>query len=515
MRFNYRYRCTVICRILLIGILVLCTGCAREDEEEITSFAQLQHSRIGLITGSIQADQAQKTFPEAEFYFFSTRVDLLNALKADKIDAYADAWALSEYMLSTEPEVRVLEEHLSTIVDVAPIFPRTEEGIKLGEQFSEFIRRINETGETDKMHDLWFGSDESLKVIPDLSTLSAKNGTLTVATDATNPPFVYVKDGRPMGYDIDMAYRFCREYGYGLDIIMMDFSGVLPAIIAGKCDFATGGIAKTPEREESVYYAETTYVSYSIVVVRGERSSITPGFFESLSDSFTKTFLREGRWKLFVKGIANTVLITLLSVLFGTILGFAVYLACRSGSALTNKITAAAIWIIQGFPVVVLLMILYYIIFGSIGVSGLFVAVVCFTLIFGTAMFGMLKAGERAVDKGQKEAAMALGYTERRTFFRIILPQAAIHFMPAYRTQVTSLLKATAVVGYIAVQDLTRMGDIVRSRTYEAFFPLIAVSLIYFVLSAVFSRLISRASRYLDPARRSPQQILKGVKRND
>ena len=104
---------------------------------------------------------------------------------------------------------------------------------------------------------------------------------------------------------------------------------------------------------------------------------------------------------------------------------------------------------------------------------------VSFTLTFGATVFGLLRMGVGAVDKGQYEAACALGYSDRSTFFKIILPQALPHVLPAYKGEIVGLIKATAVVGYIAVQDLTKMGDLVRSRTYEAFFPLIAVTVIF------------------------------------
>jgi len=160
----------------------------------------------------------------------------------------------------------------------------------------------------------------------------------------------------------------------------------------------------------------------------------------------------------------------------------------------------------------VLLMILYYVIFGSVAIGGIAVAVIGFTLTFGAAVFGMLKMGVGAVEPGQYEAAYALGYSNRRTFFRIILPQALPHVLPAYKGEVSGLIKATAVVGYIAVQDLTKMGDIVRSRTYEAFFPLIAVTIIYFVLEGVLGMLIGHITVKLNPRRRTPEDILKGVK---
>ena len=173
----------------------------------------------------------------------------------------------------------------------------------------------------------------------------------------------------------------------------------------------------------------------------------------------------------------------MLSILFGTILGFAVFMACRNGNPIANILTRFFVWLVQGMPFVVLLMILYYIIFAKSSIDGTAVAVVAFTLVFGAAMYGMLRAGVGAVDRGQAEVAYALGYGNTRAFFCIILPQAIPHFLPAYKGEITAIIKATAVVGYIAVQDLTKMGDIVRARTYEAFFPLIAVAVIYFILA--------------------------------
>ena len=172
-------------------------------------------------------------------------------------------------------------------------------------------------------------------------------------------------------------------------------------------------------------------------------------------------------------------------------------------------------WIVQGMPVVVLLMILYYIVFGSVSVSGVIVAVAGFTLTFGSTVFSLLKMGVGTIDRGQYEASFTLGFSDRTTFYRIILPQALPHILPAYKSEIVTLIKATAVVGYIAVQDLTKMGDIVRSRTYEAFFPLIAVTVIYFLLEGLLAFLVSRIQIRVNPKRRKAEDILKGVNPDD
>ena len=158
-------------------------------------------------------------------------------------------------------------------------------------------------------------------------------------------------------------------------------------------------------------------------------------------------------------------------------------------------------------------MLLFYVVFGQIDVDGIIVATVGFAFIFGAFVYGQLELTVDGVDKGQTEAAYALGYSRNKTFFRIILPQAMKMFVPVYSAEIVGLIKATSVVGYIAVNDLTKMGDIIRSNTYEAFFPLIAVAVIYFMITWGIAALLGILKRKTEPKRRKNKNILKGVVR--
>ena len=487
---------------------------APEARRPISGFSDLEHARIGVTTGSVQAQQAQARFPDAEFYYFSSSVDSLEALRSGKIDAYADAEALVRYMMTENRDITVLDEWLAEGMQVGAVFPKTDSGRALCDEFSAFIREIRQNGVFDEIQEIWFGADESRRVVPELYDLPATNGTLRMAADTALVPFVYIKDGEPVGIDVDTVVRFCKERGYGLEIVPMDFAAIIPAVVSGKVDFAGGGIAYTPERAESVLYSEPTYLGGSVIAVRKAAAETEEsGFLTSVRDSFEKTFVRENRWKLFLEGIGTTLLITVLSILFGTALGFVVFLLCRRGNPVANAVTRFFVWLINGMPMVVLLMILYYIIFGRVAISGTVVSVIGFTLVFGSAVYAMVKGGVATVDKGQTEAAYSMGYTDRRAFFRVVLPQALPHIMPSYKGQITALIKATAIVGYVAVQDLTKMGDIVRSRTYEAFFPLIAVAVIYFVLAAILTWIVNALEVRIDPRKRN--SLLKGVKTGD
>jgi polar amino acid transport system substrate-binding protein len=124
----------------------------------------------------------------------------------------------------------------------------------------------------------------------------------------------------------------------------------------------------------------------------------------------------------------------------------------------------------------------------------------------------MLQVGTGAIDIGQTEGAYALGFSDNETLFTVILPQALMHILPIFKGEAVSLLKSTAIVGYIAVQDLTRAGDMIRSRTFDAFFSLISVAFIYYVVGRLMGMLIGKLQKSLDPKRRPVDRILKGVR---
>ena len=166
---------------------------------------------------------------------------------------------------------------------------------------------------------------------------------------------------------------------------------------------------------------------YMVVKRTNEAAS---SFINDIRNSFNKTFLVENRRKLFANGAITTMMITILSVILGTLPGFAVYVRCRGKHNWFTKFIAFMIWLIQGMPMVMLLMVLYYLIFGGISIDGFFIAVIGFTLTFVCSMYRMLQMSENAVDKGQSEAAFTLAYNRNQTFYKIILPQAIRHFMP-------------------------------------------------------------------------------------
>ena len=518
---------------VLLAALVLLLASAACAEDISTALREYNGKRIGVQTGTSFDKMVTEKLPDAKVEYYNTKADLVAALTGYKVEAFTVDEPVAQLLMREESRITYLPEYLDQY-EFAFVFAKNEIGEKLRDQFNAYLKQLPE-GTLEALAAKWFGEDESVKTMPDIASFSGKNGVLRLATESGYAPFEYVRDGKIVGYDMELAAMFCEYCGYGLEIMDMNFDGILPSVQTGKSDFAAAGISITPERAESVLFSEPNYSGGTVLVVMKEDWTAASGletrdgegtdtvaseaktetFWGGILSSFNKTFIRENRWKLFLEGVGTTMLITLLSILCGTGLGFLVFMLCRNGNPVANNITRFSMWLVQGTPMVVLLMILYYVVFGSVAISGIIVAVIGFTLTFGASVYGLIKMGVGMIDRGQYEAAYALGHSNRHTFFKIILPQAIPHVLPAYQSEIVGLIKATAIVGYIAVQDLTKMGDIVRSRTYEAFFPLIAVTVIYFVLEGLFSFAVSRIRISIDPKKRKCSRILKGVKTDD
>ena len=537
-------RLTLIVLLLVIATVGLIETAAADGTAsvipEYQSFSDLSGKQVSMLTGAPLEELVRSKVPDVGgFSYYNTMADMLLALQTGKTDAILLNNAVTQLVVNRNPEFTQFPENLQDGV-FGLAFAKGDSNRDVWQSAYDSVPKEELQAAWEK----WTGSDESLKVMPK-QDWPGKNGTVTVAACDTLEPMSYAGEGGELkGFDLEIILMMARKLDTHVVFEGMELSAVMSYVQSGKALLGAGSIIATKERKESVDFIEYWPAAFVLVVrsiqnpaqgggapaLPGETQSGASGdtgvgtlneqapgnsFWASVCDSFQKTFIREERWRLFIDGTLTTLLITLLSVLFGTVLGFGIFMICRNGNRVANLVTRFCLWLVQGMPMVVLLMVLYYLIFGNVAVSGIVVAVIGFTLTFGPSVYGLLKIGVGAVDRGQYEAAYSQGYSNRRTFFRIILPQALPHVMPAYKGEIVGLIKATSIVGYIAVQDLTKMGDLIRSRTYEAFFPLIAVTIIYFVLEGIIGFVVNRISINFDPKRRSRESILKGVKTSD
>lgn len=219
-------------------------------------------------------------------------------------------------------------------------------------------------------------------------------------------------------------------------------------------------------------------------------------------DSFKQNFIEQDRWHYLANGLGTTLLITFFSVLIGMVLGFIIAIVRfthdKTGKMqVGNFLCRIYLTVIRGTPVVVQLLIIYFVIFASVPISKILVAIIAFGINSGAYVAEIVRSGIASIDDGQFEAGRSLGLNYRQTMISIILPQAFKNVLPALANECIVLLKETSVSGYIAVQDLTKGGDIIRSQTYSAFMPLISVAIIYLVMVVVLSHFVTKLERRL------------------
>ena len=479
-----------------------------EKHESYTALSQLncEDVRLGIVTGMAYESYYEMVTPRAELVYFNALTDILFSLQNGQIDGFIDDEPMARYTIARQPWLRMLDEPVGEPVDTAFVFGETDFDLKAQREFNEFLSGIKSDGTLDSIFDLWYGTDEEKQVLE--YPTEGQNGTLKVCTYAESAPASFVQNGQNVGFEMDMLVRFCREYGYSIEISSMDFSGLLNGVASGRYDVATGYISITEERKGSVNFSDPFLSTSAYMLVLGDTQE--QNFWDKLGESFHKTFIKEARWKLIVQGIRTTMVISVCAAALGTLLGFVLCLLRRMKNRVIHQFTTVYIRLLQGTPVLVLLMILFYVVFAKAGLSGNLVAIIAFALNFAAYVCEMFRTGIDGVDRGQTEAAYAIGFTKAQTFFRIVLPQAAAHFLPVYKGEFISLVKMTSVVGYVAVQDLTKMSDIIRARTYDPFFPLIATAVIYFLLSTLLTCLLRTVEIRVLPRR--DKRIVKGVR---
>ncbi|NLG52528.1 MAG: amino acid ABC transporter permease [Clostridiales bacterium] len=221
------------------------------------------------------------------------------------------------------------------------------------------------------------------------------------------------------------------------------------------------------------------------------------GKWDAFSHDVYLNFIKESRYLLILDGLKTTILLSITAILFGIVLGGLATLLRRSKYGFLRAIGYTYVDVIRGTPSMMQLLVINFVVFASVNVDLFVVGTVAFGLNSGAYISEIFRAGILSIDKGQTEAGRSLGLSSSQTMTYIILPQAIKNILPALANEFIMLIKETAIVGYIAMRDLTKAGDIIRSLTYDAYMPLLAVALLYYLLVKILTLGIEWLERYL------------------
>ena len=205
-------------------------------------------------------------------------------------------------------------------------------------------------------------------------------------------------------------------------------------------------------------------------------------WWTDVTETFVRCFITDDRYKLLLSGIGVTIKVSLLAALLGVIIGFLIALCSLSKKKPLNLIGKVYTDIIRGTPSVTQLMIIYFVIFATVHWPKWVIAAIAFGINSGAYVSEIIRAGIMSIDRGQTEAGRSLGLSAKQTMMKIVVPQAVKNIFPALCNEFITLIKETAIVGYVGLVDIQKAGDFIKSATFIAFTPLIGTAIIYYVL---------------------------------
>lgn len=471
--------------LLLWIILAGCTETTQEIKK-FNSVDDIRQARIGVGLGTTHDQYVSKNMLEAEIIRIETEPDLFMALNQGKCDViFADyvtyRFAHSEYPNMVEIPSNFPTDHYGVAFN--------KENIELRDRFNQFLRRIKEDGTLKEIQDRWLLSGDT-STMPQMQNYT-EGELLRVGTSAVQFPFTFIKNQEFMGIDIEIARRFADEIKRPIEFQNISFGSLIASLQAGKSDMVLAGMFISEERKKNALFSDPYYDTHTAVITLNSNYAQAigeDGFWQTLKESFKNNILAEKRYMMILEGLKVTVIISIFSILLGTLLGGLICYMRMSKNFWLRSIASAYISLMRGMPVLVLLMLMFYVFLAKLPINGEQVAILTFALNFSAYVSEMFRTAIQSVDRGQTEAGIALGFSPVKTFYHIVMPQAIKNVMPVYKGEMISLIKTTSIVGYIAVEDLTKMSDIIRSRTFDAFFPLIMVAILYFILAWIFGK---------------------------
>ena len=485
---------------MALGLLGL-TSCGSDiPPNRVNSIEDIEGKTIGVqlgTTGDIYASDYEDDEAGTKIERYNKGADAVSSLVQGKIDCVIIDEQPAKAYLRENAELMILNEEF-TLEDYAAVIAKGNEDLL--DEVNKALQELRQDGTLDQIIGHY---------IPDAKTGETNDFTYTqkvtegekllMATNAQFPPYEFYENGQIVGIDVDIAKAIADKLGRVLKIDDIEFDAIINAVSSGKAQIGLAGFTVTDERKKQINFSEPYTTSKQVVIVRDDEAVKEAN---SLGGKLYNNFVKDGRWKFLAQGLLNTIIITIVAILIGTALGFLLAMVRvayeKNGSfKILNYIVKIYVTIIRGTPMMVQLLIIYFVIFASVDINKIIVAIIAFGLNSSAYLCEVIRSGIMSIDEGQFEAAKSLGLSYSVMMRSIILPQALKNVLPAIGNEFIALLKETSIAGYIGLQDLTKGGDIIRSITYEPLLPLLAVALVYLLLVVLLSAGVSKLERRL------------------
>ena len=472
--------------VLLLLLLPLLMCCNKRDNVTISSEADLAGLTVGVCSGSYY-DMELSGRDDVLLERFATEADLIQSLR----NFVTDVCVHEENAYS--PELcKAFGVKIAFRSDKCypASFAFRKEDTALRSEMDRMLEQMKEDGSLDSLANFWLdGRVDFEKLSPRPTT--TEEDPLIVGCSLSLAPISFLYEGRWTGFECEILYRFGDFIGRPVKFVRNDYNTSSISLKNKGIDVLCGALSVTPEREEEFAFSTPYHLYRPAYYVRDPHAVPAGGStIDGIEGGIRKNLVQEKRWEYIAKGLLETIRITIWSILLGSILGILLCWMSRSRRKALVKTAAIYNWFMSGIPTLVLLLLIFYVIFAGSGLSPRWVAIITFSLNFASGACGVFCNSLKSVPQGQMSAALALGFTRLQALQTIIIPQAARSGAASFKGQCIALLKSTSIVGYVGIQDLTRAGDIIRSRTFDALFPLLIVTVLYFILAWLLGLLL-------------------------
>lgn len=466
--------------LLMVAVLAL-TACTVEQEDIVLhSEADFPGRRLGVLTGTVYEMELEKR-QDLEPLAYASLPDAIDALRKGRVEALV----LDEYTFSPS-ELSRLGIHRAFCIDTAytTAFAFKKGDTTLVNVFNRFLEELKASGEFDRITDYWIHSDEiDPATYPEVEAYT-EGVPLRYGNTETQPPMAFFVNGQWQGLEIELCRRFAAYLQRPLEIRLIDIPSRLLHLQMGKADLIGGSIFITEERQRQVDFGEPYSVVHPACFVLAEpEGQEQSALWVRGKNSVNQNFVVENRWRMILDGLLTTLDITIASILLGSLLGLLLCGMAMSRRKGLRTFVRLYDTFMHGIPKLVLLLLMFYVVLSWTGWGAKAIAIATFSLHFASAAGRVLRLSIESVPDGQREAGLAIGLTPAQTFLHIIWPQAIHLGLPHFKGECIALLKDTSIVGFIAIIDITRASDLLRSRSFDSVLPFLVVTVAYFVVA--------------------------------
>lgn len=475
---------------------------AKTQTPKMNDGSDIGTSTVGAMTGTTGEMYIREHYPKATIQCYDDIMDAVAALQSHKLKYVITAYTTALKVANKNADLVVLPNEFTDEYSAVAFNKKNPE---LLDQVNKVLEKFKKEGTLDQIIKRWVrkdGTPYETTEIPKVTT----GKPIIVAIAANREPMCFISNNKIVGLDCELIERIAFELGRPVQYYDMKFSALIAALESGKADLVISNMTATPERRKVVNFSEGYFVNPQVLLTFQEKpmaeTQVKSTFISRFKESFYNNIILEKRYMLLWNGFKVTFFIALVAALLGTFIGALICMMRMSKSKLLKLFAKVYIDLLRGIPQVVLLMLMFYVILAPLNINGVSVAIFTFALNFAAYVSEMFRTSIESVKKGQTEAGIAMGFSRVKTFIYIVLPQAVQRVLPVYKGEFIALVKMTAIVGYIAVQDLTKASDIIRSRTFDAFFPLIMVAILYFALAWILTFFLDRVQLFVTPKRK-------------